>query len=106
MEEKKLPWGKLWIIGESPEFDVVSEIVEPGKALPLCYYNKRTVLIYILDGEGKCLDGTVRKGDLLKFGPGEKHELVNTTDKDLSFIYICIPPHEDGDFIQVKKNGD
>jgi mannose-6-phosphate isomerase-like protein (cupin superfamily) len=100
MLEKKLPWGKLWIVGQTPTFDIVHEVIEPGKAVPLAYYKTRTAIIYILEGRGKCLGKDIKKGDLLKFGPKEKHELINTSNKNLEFIYICIPPHDNKDFVE------
>jgi quercetin dioxygenase-like cupin family protein len=61
------------------------------------YHNQRESLLFIISGEAaECVDGKehpIKAGDILFIRPGEKHTIVNRTDKDLRFLeFFTHPP--------------
>ena len=79
-------------------------ILFPGGDVPLHYHAKRESLIFLMEGEIiEIVDGKefpVKAGDVVYIGAGEKHKMVNRTDKEVRYIEFFSPI--DQDFIEVK----
>lgn len=77
-------------------------IIPPGGEMPYHYHEKRESLIFLIKGEatetveGK--DYPIKSGDILFIRAGEKHKIVNRSDKDLRYLEFFTPL--DQDFIE------
>jgi len=69
------------------------------------YHNQRESLLFIISGEAaECVDGKehpIKAGDILFIRPGEKHTIVNRTDKDLRLLEFFTHPPVSADKIPV-----
>jgi len=79
-------------------------ILFPGGDVPLHYHAKRESLIFLMEGEIiEIVDGKefpVKAGDVVYIGAGEKHKMVNRTDKEVRYVEFFTPIAQD--FIEVK----
>lgn len=70
-------------------------LFNPGTALGLHYHNKVEETFYFISGKSDIfIDDkkyTACDGDLFRIEPGEKHNIVNTTDKDCKVMFIKCP---------------
>jgi uncharacterized cupin superfamily protein len=70
------------------------------------YHEKRESIIIIIQGDGaERHEGgeiPVKAGDVIFIPPGEKHMLINKSDKDLRYLEFFTHPPVKADFIEVK----
>jgi len=97
-----LPWGKLYPIFQTEEFDVSLETIEPGKRIPPYYYKTGSEIIYILEGKGKAKGRKAEKGDLFHIKPRQIFKLDNSSMKQMRFLAICIPPYNEKDCVWIE----
>lgn len=69
------------------------------------YHNRRESLLLIISGEAaEYVEGKehpIKAGDVLFIPPGEKHTIVNNSDKDLRFLEFFTHPPVAADKIDV-----
>jgi mannose-6-phosphate isomerase len=86
------PWGRYFILEESPIHKVKRIEVRPGKRLSYQRHKFRAEHWLIVQGEGvMTLDGEIRKvkvGDSVDIAIGELHRIENTSNQELIFIEI------------------
>jgi quercetin dioxygenase-like cupin family protein len=77
-------------------------IIPPGGEMPYHYHEKRESLILLIKGEAtETVEGKahpVKAGEILFIRAGEKHKIVNRSDKDLRYLEFFTPI--DQDFIE------
>jgi quercetin dioxygenase-like cupin family protein len=77
-------------------------IIPPGGEIPYHYHEKRESLIFLISGEAtETVEGKayhVKSGDILSIPAGEKHKIVNRSDKNLRYLEFFTPI--DQDFIE------
>ncbi len=61
------------------------------------YHNRRESLLLIISGEAaeyvEGMEHPIKAGDVIFIRPGEKHTIVNRSDKDLRFLeFFTYPP--------------
>ncbi len=70
------------------------------------YHERRESVIFILQGEGaERHEGgeiPVKAGDVIFIPPGEKHMLMNKSDRDLRYLEFFTHPPMKADFIEVR----
>ena len=80
-------------------------LLEPGCRVPYHYHNKRESIIVVVCGEAKeIVEGEeflIKADDVLFIPAGEKHSLLNNTDKDFQFIESWTYPSDKADFVEV-----
>ena len=78
-------------------------IIPAGGEVPYHFHEKRESLLFIIKGEGvEIVEGKeypVKAGDVLYIPTGEKHKIVNRTNKDLRYLEFFAPMKPD--FIEV-----
>ena len=78
-------------------------IIPPGGGMPYHYHEKRESIIFLIKGEAtETVEGKeyhLNSGDLLSIPAGEKHKIVNRSDKDLRYLEFFTPLKPD--FIEV-----
>ena len=78
-------------------------IIPPGGEMPYHYHEKRESIIVLIRGEAtETVEGKayhVKSGDVLFIHAGEKHKIVNPSDKDLQYLEFFTPL--DPDFIEI-----
>jgi mannose-6-phosphate isomerase len=86
------PWGRYFILEESPIHKVKRIEVRPGKRLSYQRHKFRAEHWLIVQGEGvMTLDGENRKvkvGDSVDIAIGELHRIENTSNQELIFIEV------------------
>ena len=86
------PWGKFYIIDESPKYKIKRIEVNSGHRLSYQYHNKRSEVWIIIQGEGKvCLDGKYKfykKNDIIQIPKGMKHRIENNGIEKTIFIEV------------------
>jgi len=86
------PWGRYFILEESPIHKVKRIEVQPGKRLSYQRHKFRAEHWLIVQGEGvMTLDGEIRKvkvGDSVDIAIGELHRIENTSNQELIFIEV------------------
>jgi mannose-6-phosphate isomerase len=86
------PWGRYFILEESPIHKVKRIEVRPGKRLSYQRHKFRAEHWLIVQGEGvTTLDGENRKvkvGDSVDIAIGELHRIENTSNQELIFIEV------------------
>jgi mannose-6-phosphate isomerase len=86
------PWGRYFILEESPIHKVKRIEVRPGKRLSYQRHKFRAEHWLIVQGEGvMTLDGEIRKvkvGDSVDIAIGELHRIENTSNQELIFIEV------------------
>ena len=78
------------------EFDGVNKIIygklEPGSTIGYHKHETNSEIIYILEGNGKCLyddeEETLSAGDCHYCKKGHSHSLINNSDADLTFFAV------------------
>jgi quercetin dioxygenase-like cupin family protein len=79
-------------------------IIPPGGEMPYHYHEKRESLIFLINGEAtETVEGKayhVKSGDILSIPAGEKHKIVNRSDKNLRYLEFFTPLEPD--FIEVQ----
>ena len=86
------PWGRYFILEESPIHKVKRIEVLPGKRLSYQRHKFRAEHWLIVQGEGvMTLDGEIRKvkvGDSVDIAIEELHRIENTSNQELVFIEV------------------
>jgi len=86
------PWGRYFVLEESPIHKVKRIEVQPGKRLSYQRHKFRAEHWLIVQGEGvMTLDGEIRKvkvGDSVDIAIGELHRIENTSNQELIFIEV------------------
>ncbi len=81
-------------------------ILAPGGKVPYHFHMKRESIIICISGEAtEIVEGkefTVKAGDILYIPAGEKHMIMNRTDKDFRYLEFFTCPPLKADFIEVK----
>ena len=86
------PWGRYFVLEESPIHKVKRIEVQPGKRLSYQRHKFRAEHWLIVQGEGvMTLDGEIRKvkvGDSVDIAIGELHRIENTSNQELIFVEV------------------
>ena len=81
-------------------------LLVPGSQVPYHYHRKRESVIIAISGEAtEIVEGKeipVKTNDVLYIPAGEKHTVVNRTDKDFRYLEFFTCPPVTADFIEVK----
>ena len=81
-------------------------LLVPGSQVPYHFHRKRESVIIAISGEAtEIVEGKetpVKATDVLYIPAGEKHMVVNRTDKDFRFLEFFTYPPVAADFIEVK----
>ena len=81
-------------------------LLTPGTQVPYHYHKKRESIIMLISGEGiEIIEGEenpVKAGDVLYIPSGEKHTIINRSDKDLRYLEFFTCPPVSADFIAVE----
>jgi len=82
-------------------------ILVPGNERdPYHYHERGDHIIFILSGEGIEIvedeEFPISAGDVLFIPAGEKHTIVNNSDKDLRYLGFCTRSPGKSDYIEVK----
>ena len=87
---------------EAKELGGFLVIIPPGGRMPYHYHERRESLILLIKGEAtETVEGKtyqVKSGEILFIRAGEKHMIVNRSDKDLRYLEFFTPI--DQDFIE------
>lgn len=69
-------------------------VVHPGSSLGMHYHEGNCEIVYVVEGEGKVLDGDdeyrLKPGSVTYCPEGKRHSIVNDTDADL-VLFAVIP---------------
>jgi quercetin dioxygenase-like cupin family protein len=91
---------------EAKELGGLFGIMVAGAQGEYHYHRQRESLLFIIAGEGaELVDGKehpIKAGDVLFIRPGEKHTVVNKSDKDLRFLEFFTHPPVAADKIAVE----
>jgi len=86
------PWGRYFILEESPIHKVKRIEVQPGKRLSYQRHKFRAEHWLIVQGEGiLTLDGErrpVKVGDSVDISIGQLHRIENTSNQELIFVEV------------------
>ena len=81
-------------------------LLVPGSQVPYHYHRKRESIIIVISGEAtEIVEGEeipIKVNDVLYIPAGEKHTVVNRTDKDFRYLEFFTCPPVTADFIEVK----
>jgi len=91
-------WGGVsdgWHLLKRDDMSVIQERVPAGAAEVMHYHETARQFFYILDGQGTMIfeDGAVilGKGQGLEIAPQVKHQFMNQSNADVSFLVISVP---------------
>jgi len=80
-------------------------LLPSGKQVPYHYHRNRESILVIIGGEGiEVVEGKeipIREGDILFIPAGEKHMILNRSDKDLRYLEFFTWPPVTADFVEV-----
>ena len=93
----KFPWGELILVGESNEFSVSIDIVNPGGEpdSKKTYLKKGVAIYYVIEGKGLLAGKQIKKGDMIKTIKGQNFHLKNNSKNVLKILAIYLPPYDD-----------
>ena len=81
-------------------------LLPPHTQVPYHYHNKRESIIIVIEGKGIEIiedeEIPIRTGDVLCIPAGEKHTILNRSDKDLRYLEFFTCPPVTADFVEVK----
>jgi len=81
-------------------------LLVPGSRVPYHYHQNRESVLIIISGEGiEIIEGKefkVTAGDILFIPAGEKHAILNRSDRDLRYLEFFTCPPVGADFVEVK----
>ncbi len=91
-QPEQRPWGSYTVFADESQFKLKRIDVNPHQRLSLQSHGKRDELWAIVAGEGiVVLDGlqiNVNYGKTIDIHAGQKHRIINTGDKVLTFIEV------------------
>ena len=80
--------------------------LHPGERVQYHYHKKRECFFVVISGEGTAIiedkEITLKANDIMYIPSGEKHAIVNRTDKYFRYLEFFNYPPIDSDFIAVK----
>ena len=83
-------------------------VLPPGREVPYHFHKRRESVLIALAGEAvEIIEGKemiFRQGDVICIPPGEKHGLVNRSDKEFRYIEFFTYPPALADFVEVKPS--
>ena len=92
-------WGEIcdgWHLLKRADISVIQERVPSGGTEVMHYHEKARQFFYILEGEGSIeLEGNIivlKKGQGKEIAPQVKHQFQNTSNADVHFLVISVPP--------------
>jgi quercetin dioxygenase-like cupin family protein len=92
-------WGDVcdgWHLVRSPELSVIEERMPPGTSEQRHKHERARQFFYVLAGELTMeLEGTVHTlaaGARLEIAPGQAHQAMNRSAKDVRFLVVSQPP--------------
>ena len=81
-------------------------LLSAGSQIPYHFHAKRESIIIAVSGEAiEIVEGKefpIKAGDVLYIPAGEKHMVVNRTDKDFRYLEFFTCPPVTADFVEVK----
>ncbi len=84
-------------------------LLVPGSQVPYHYHKNRESIIIIISGEAtEIIEGEeipIKAGDVLHIPAGEKHTVINRSDKDFRYLEFYTCPPLTADFVEVKGEG-
>jgi uncharacterized cupin superfamily protein len=84
-------------------------LLAPGNQVVYHYHENRESILIVIGGEGiEVVEGeeiSIREGDILFIPSGEKHMLLNRSDKDLRYLEFFTRPPVSADFVEVGDPG-
>ena len=92
-------WGKQcdgWHLVKQDGLSVIEERMPPGTSEVRHHHVRSRQFAYVLEGEltmeVEHHDFTVRAGEGIEIHPGQSHQAINRSGKDLRFVMISQPP--------------
>ncbi len=101
IENIKTKFGKIKFF-KTREASFNIETVKPKKKLPTCYLKKNYGYLIIIDGKARSSKGNLKKGDFIKIKPKEKFWIENSSNKNLKYLAVDIPPVKEKDIVWLK----
>jgi len=91
---------------QAREIGGVFSLLVSGSRVPYHYHQNRESIIVVISGEAtEIVEGKeipIKAGDILYLPAGEKHAMVNTSDKDVRYLEFFTRPPRQADFVEVK----
>ena len=91
-------WGEIcngWHLLKREDMSVIQEHVPAGGVEVMHYHTKARQFFYILGGEGTMVfedhQVILRKGEGIEIAPQVKHQFMNRSNADVSFLVISVP---------------
>jgi len=78
------------------------ETLFPGKRVPTFHLKRNYNYVIILEGTVQSPTKKLEAGDMIVVKPEEHFWLENKTDKTAKYLFVDIPPTEEGDLVWVK----
>ncbi len=81
-------------------------VLPPGNPANYHYHQDRDSILIVLSGEAtEIIEGgeiPIRAGDVIYIPPGEKHGVMNNSDKEFRYLEFFTHPPVRSDFVEVK----
>jgi mannose-6-phosphate isomerase-like protein (cupin superfamily) len=92
--------------GKAQDLGGILGLLPPGIPGTLHYHKRRESILFIISGEGVELvddkETPIRAGDILFIPPGEKHTVLNRSDKEIRYLEFFTYPPVAADFVAVE----
>nr|WP_314495313.1 phosphomannose isomerase type II C-terminal cupin domain [uncultured Chryseobacterium sp.] len=92
LEIGERPWGKYYVLADEPHYKLKRIEVDPGQKLSYQYHNKRQEQWTVIEGDATVvLNGDEIKlsyGESISIPLGEKHRMMNLSNKPVVFIEV------------------
>lgn len=92
-------WGKEcdgWYLVNQEGINIIEERMPPGTSEVRHHHVKARQFAFVLDGEltveVEHHDFTLRPGEGIEIHPGQSHQAINRSGKDVRFLMISQPP--------------
>ena len=86
--------GPKYLI-RGPKWEGGIVVFNPGQELGVHYHREVEETFYFLAGAGKIIiddvEYRISPGDVFRLVPGEKHNIVNDTDKGIRAVFVKCP---------------
>jgi len=107
--KEKRPWGTFENLLDTEYCKVKQIIIKPGQAPSYQYHFKRSEVWVVVQGEGELkLDDMitqVTKGQIIHVPLKAKHQIKNTSDKNLIFIEVQLGDYfGEDDIVRLEDN--
>ncbi|WP_263410474.1 cupin domain-containing protein [Terriglobus tenax] len=100
-------WGKEcdgWYLVQQEGLNIIEERMPPGTSEVRHHHNRARQFAYVLEGEltmeVEHHDFTLRAGEGIEIHPGQNHQAINRSGKDVRFLMTSQPPSH-GDRVDV-----